>query len=150
MEQLVAIIAVMLVGPMVGVELSVALVVNPAADRLPREAAVQSRSTAAGSLGRFMPFWYALSLTATAVWAAVSWGQPGAWLGGVSAVLLALSVAMSIVLLVPINKQVASWPATGAPAEWRQLVHRWDRLHYARVAIILVAFALLAWGVVRY
>ncbi|WP_026818646.1 DUF1772 domain-containing protein [Arthrobacter castelli] len=147
MEQLVSVVALLLVGPMVGVELAVGLVVNPTADRLADEAAVQSRSTAAGSLGRMMPFWYAGSLAAAAVWTALSWGQPGAWLGGASAVLLAISVAMSIVLLVPINKRVANWATAGVPAEWKQQVRRWDRLHYGRVAIIAVALGLLVSGV---
>lgn len=149
MEQLSSMIAVFLVGPMVGVELSVGLVVNPAAGKLPSEAAVQLRSTTAGSLGRIMPFWYAASLIATMIWAAVSFGQPNAWVAGVSAVLLGISVAMSIALLVPINKRVATWLTAGVPADWKQQVLQWDRLHSARVGIILVAFAALAWSVLQ-
>lgn len=148
-EQLLSVIAVLLVGSMVGVELSVGLVVNPAAGKLPAEAGVLLRSTTAGSLGRIMPFWYAASLTATALWTAVSWGQPGVWSAGVSALLLATSVAMSIALLVPINKRVATWVRSEVPFDWKQQVLRWDRLHYARVAIILAAFGALVWGVLQ-
>jgi hypothetical protein len=43
---------------------------------------------------------------------------------------------------VPINNLSATWTADDRPGDWRQQQQRWDRLHYARVAIIVVAFVL--------
>ena len=59
-----------------------------------------------------------------------------------SAGLLVVSVVMSVTLLVPINNRVAAWTADHHPADWREQQKRWDRLHYARVAIIVAGFVL--------
>jgi len=59
-------------------------------------------------------------------------------------VLLAISVIMSIALLVPINNRSKIWTAESHPDDWREQQQRWDRLHYARVAIIVAAFVLVA------
>lgn len=57
--------------------------------------------------------------------------------------LLVASLVMSVVLLVPINSRVARWSEGGAPANWRHQVGRWDRFHYARLAILIASFILL-------
>ena len=49
---------------------------------------------------------------------------------------------MSITLLVPINNRSITWTADHHPADWREQQQRWDRLHYARVAIIVAGFVL--------
>src|SRR5947209_2441428 len=36
----------------------------------------------------------------------------------------------------------ATWTASDHPSDWREQQRRWDRLHYARVAIILTGFVL--------
>ncbi|WP_324608552.1 anthrone oxygenase family protein [Streptomyces sp. NRRL S-1448] len=56
--------------------------------------------------------------------------------------LLVLSVMMSILLLVPITSRVVAWSKEGVPAGWKQQVGRWDRFHYLRVAVIVLAFVL--------
>ncbi len=49
---------------------------------------------------------------------------------------------MSILLLVPITSRVVAWSKEGVPAGWKQQVGRWDRFHYLRVAVIVLAFVL--------
>ncbi|PRZ08363.1 uncharacterized protein DUF1772 [Isoptericola sp. CG 20/1183] len=146
MESL-SIIAVVVVGLMVGVELSVAFVMNPIFDRLPRDAGIAARSDGARMLGRVMPFWYigsvllvagtALSEPATAgpAWAAVA--------------LLLVSVVMSVALLVPINNRSKAWTPETAPADWRDQRSRWDRLHLVRLALIINAFVLVTVAATR-
>lgn len=57
---------------------------------------------------------------------------------------------MSVALLVPINSRSATWTADDHPGDWREQQQCWDRLHYARVAIIVAAFVLtLAAATVR-
>ena len=34
-------------------------------------------------------------------------------------------------------------PRTGRPADWKDQLNRWNRYHYARVTVIIAAFALL-------
>jgi hypothetical protein len=53
-----------------------------------------------------------------------------------------VSVVMSIALLVPINNRSGTWTADHHPYDWREQQQRWDRLHYARVAIIVTAFVM--------
>jgi uncharacterized membrane protein len=61
-----------------------------------------------------------------------------------AAALLIVSVLMSILVLVPINNRVKTWTDGSRPADWKEQMTRWDRWHYARVAVIIAAFACLA------
>ena len=135
------ILAVVVVGLMVGVEASVAFVVNPIVDRLPENAGVLARADGGRMLGRLMPFWYVGSLVLTVATGLVrSDDATAAW---IAAALLLVSVVMSIALLVPINNRSKTWTPSTAPADWREQIGRWDRLHVMRVVIIVAAFALL-------
>lgn len=58
MEQIVQILAVVITGPLVGVEFGVAAFLNPILGRLPDEAYRQARGTGSRILGTVMPFWY--------------------------------------------------------------------------------------------
>lgn len=129
---------------MVGVEFAVAFVVNPILLRLPVGASVTGRSAGARMLGRAMPFWYVGSLILVAALTALTWGTPTGTTALVAAVLLVLSVVMSVVLLVPINNRSITWTAESHPDDWREQQQRWDRLHVVRVAIIVAAFVLVA------
>ncbi|WP_411118194.1 anthrone oxygenase family protein [Streptomyces sp. 058-1L] len=135
--------ATVVVGVMVGVEFSVAFFVNPILDGLPGDNGLRGRTHGARLLGAVMPFWYIGSLVLVAVWAVAGWHHHGAGLVVTAAALLILSVAMSVLLLVPINNRVKTWTADGLPADWKQQMNRWDRFHYVRVAVIIAAFALL-------
>jgi Domain of unknown function (DUF1772) len=139
-----AIVAATVVGTMVGVEFAVAVFVNPILLRLPAGAALQARADGARVLGRVMPFWYVGSLLLTAGLAAATWGRSAAGAGAATAAaaLLAVSVVMSVALLVPIASRSATWTANDHPDDYREQTQRWDRLHYARVAIIIAAFVL--------
>lgn len=149
MEETLAVVTMVVIGSMVGVELAVAAVLNPIFDRLPNNGGVAARSDGARLLGRVMPFWYIGSILLAAGWviresAVQGWGQPRTLVIASAAALLVLSVGMSIILLVPVNSRIAQWSRAGAPEDWRQQVSRWDRLHYLRVGVIVTAFALLA------
>lgn len=144
MTLVLAVITATVVGLMVGVEFAVAFVINPIMLRLPAGAALSARADGGRMLGRAMPFWYIGSLILTGALAAVTWGTSTAAAALVAAVLLAISVLMSILLLVPINNRSATWTADDHPDDWREQHQRWDRLHYARVAIIVAAFVLVA------
>ncbi|WP_420596483.1 anthrone oxygenase family protein [Deinococcus sp.] len=143
MQQLFMVVTVVVVGLMVGVELSVAAFVNPGLGRLPDAACVAGRSDSARVLGRVMPFWYILSVVLVGWWAVQSWGRAQALLVTVVAALLVVSVVLSVALLEPINARVARWTAQSVPADWQQQVGKWDGLHYVRVGILVATFILL-------
>lgn len=138
-----AIVTTTVVGLMVGVEFCVAVFVNPILTRLPVGASIEAHADGGRVLGRVMPFWYVGSLLLTAGLAADTWGRLSSGAAIAAAALLAGSVVLSVTLLVPINNRSATWTATDHPADWREQHRRWDRLHYARVAIIVAAFVLV-------
>ncbi|MEU9294799.1 DUF1772 domain-containing protein [Streptomyces sp. NPDC048266] len=131
------------VGVMVGVEFSVAFVVNPILNALPEDSGQLGRAHGGRMLGAVMPVWYLTSLVLVAVWAVIGRHDNGTGLVVTAGGLLLLSVIMSILLLVPINNRSKTWTPENRPADWKQQSNRWDRLHYIRVAIIVAAFTLL-------
>jgi uncharacterized membrane protein len=131
------------VGVMVGVEFSVAFVINPILDRLPGDNGQLGRAHGGRMLGAVMPVWYITSLALVAVWAIAEWHHPGTGLVVTASALLILNVIMSILLLVPINNRGKTWTPEHRPADWKQQMNRWDRFHYVRIAVIIAAFALL-------
>ena len=137
-----AVITGTVVGVMVGVEFAVAVFVNPILLRLPAGPSLEARADGGRVLGRVMPFWYLGSLLLTAWLAAAKWGGPAGDAAVAAAGLLIVSVIMSVTLLVPINNRIITWTADNHPADWREQHQRWDRWHYARVAIIVAAFVL--------
>ena len=134
---------IVVVGVMVGVEFSVAFVINPILDGLPGDNGLHGRAHGGRMLGVLMPFWYVSSLVLSAVWAIAGWHHPGTGLVVIAAALLIVSVIMSLLLLVPINNRGKTWTPDDRPADWKQQMNRWDRFHYVRVAVLIAAFTLL-------
>ncbi|MEU3481467.1 DUF1772 domain-containing protein [Streptomyces sp. NPDC033754] len=131
------------VGVMVGVEFSVAFVINRILDALPEDSGQLGRAHGGRMLGAVMPVWYISSLVLVAVWAIAGWSDRGAGLVVTAGALLIVSVLMSVLLLVPINNRSKTWTPEDRPADWKEQGDRWDRYHYVRVAVIIGAFALL-------
>ncbi|WLQ39626.1 DUF1772 domain-containing protein [Streptomyces laculatispora] len=132
-----------IIGLMVGVEFSVAFVMNRIFNALPEDSGQLARAHGGRMLGALMPFWYIGSLVLSAVWAIAGWDRPGAGLVVIAAALLIVSVIMSLLLLVPINNRGKTWTPENRPADWKEQMNRWDRYHYVRVAVIVAAFAFL-------
>lgn len=143
MSSVLAVVTTTCVGLMVGVEFAVAFVLNPILLRLPADASLAGRAHGGRMLGRAMPFWYIGSLLLTVALAATTWGTPAATVALVAAGLLAMSVVLSVALLVPINNRSKTWTPQDHPADWREQQRRWDRLHHGRVGLIVAAFVLV-------
>ncbi|MFE3518313.1 anthrone oxygenase family protein [Streptomyces sp. NPDC059166] len=131
------------VGLMVGVELSVAFVMNRIFDALPEDGGQLARSHGGRMLGALMPFWYIGSVLLGAAWAVAGWSRPGAGFVVIAVALLIVSVIMSVLLLVPINNRGKTWTPENRPADWKEQTKRWDSYHYVRVAVIVAAFTFL-------
>ncbi|MEV4431276.1 DUF1772 domain-containing protein [Streptomyces sp. R-07] len=131
------------VGVLVGVEFSVAFVINRIFDALPEDSGQLGRAHGGRMLGAVMPFWYIGSLVLVVAWAAAAWHHPGTGLVVTAGALLIVSVLMSVLLLVPINNRSKTWTPDNRPADWKEQSNRWDRYHYARVAVLIAAFAVL-------
>lgn len=138
MERVLTIVALIITGPLVGIELGVAAVVNPLAAKLPDSGFRIVRRGGSRWLGLLMPFWYLGSLAALVAVAITS----RAGLVTAAVALMVVVVVLTVAVLVPINSRVARW-TTDADVD-RTLTGRWDRYHWLRVAILAVIFALLA------
>src|SRR5690349_15951215 len=114
------VLTTVVVGVMVGVEFSVAFVVNPILDALPEDSYILGRAHGGRMLGAVMPVWYITSLGLVAAWAVAGRQHQGTGLVVTSGALLALSVVMSILLLVPINNRSKTWTPDNRPADWKQ------------------------------
>ncbi|MCF0088716.1 MULTISPECIES: DUF1772 domain-containing protein [Streptomyces] len=136
------------VGLMVGVEFSVAFVMNRIFNALPEDSDQLARAHGGRMLGALMPFWYIGSLVLGAIWAVAGGDRSGAGLVVIAAALLIVSVIMSVLLLVPINNRSRTWTPENRPEDWKEQMNRWDRYHYARVAVIVAAFTLLVTALV--
>ncbi|MFF2146794.1 anthrone oxygenase family protein [Kitasatospora sp. NPDC058190] len=137
------VITTVVVGVMVGVEFSVAFVMNPIFNALPEDSNQLAHAHGGRMLGAVMPFWYIGSLVLAGIWAVAGWHHHGTGLVVTAAALLIVSVIMSILLLVPINNRNKNWTPENRPEDWKEQMNRWDRFHYVRVAVIIAAFALL-------
>ncbi|MCV7158911.1 DUF1772 domain-containing protein [Mycolicibacterium brisbanense] len=140
MEMIVQIVAVLVMGTLVGVEFGVAAFTNPIVERLPDDAYRQARATGGRILGTVMPFWY---FGAAALLVGVWWlGRSPLAIAAVA--VMGVTIALTVTTLVPINNRVTA-SVGGGPEDVpvRELAHRWDRLHWLRVALLAVGFALL-------
>ncbi|MFF0334567.1 anthrone oxygenase family protein [Streptomyces fimicarius] len=137
------IVTTVIVGLLVGVEFSVAFVINRILDALPDDSTQLGRSHGGRMLGAVMPFWYIGSMVLSAIWVIAGWGEEGIGLVVTAGGLLLVSVVMSILLLVPINNLGKTWTPENRPADWKEQMNRWDRYHYIRVAVLIAAFTLL-------
>ncbi|MFJ9908088.1 anthrone oxygenase family protein [Streptomyces sp. NPDC101152] len=137
------VVTTVLVGVMVGVEFSVLFVMNPILNALPEDSRQLGHAHGGRMLGAVMPVWYIGSLVLAGIWAIAGRHDHGTGLVVTAGALLLLSVIMSILLLVPINNRNKTWTPENRPADWKEQLHRWERWHYARVAVIIAAFALL-------
>ena len=137
MTKLIEIAALVLVGPLVGVEFGVAAFTNPIVAKLPDAAYRQVRSGGSRLVGAVMPFWY---IGALVVLLAEAVMFRNALVIG-AATLMAAAVLLSVTTLVPINNRIARWQ-TDADVS-RDLARRWDRLHWLRVALLAALWVLL-------
>ena len=55
------------------------------------------------------------------------------------------ALLLTVTVLVPINNRIGAWRSDNDVD--RDLAGRWDRLHWARVGILVAMFVLLAIGV---
>ena len=142
----VEIASIVVAGTMTGNEIAVAVFFHPRISRLEDAMHFRAAQTLASALGVAMPFWYGLTFLLTLgvpFVAHPTWSTPW-WLALASAGLYAIMIVYSVLLLVPINTQIARWQSNSPSADWRELRRRWDVLHAVRVGFLVVALTLLA------
>lgn len=141
MERVIAIVALVLTGPLVGVELGVAAFTNPLVAKLSDDAYRVFRSGGSRLLGALMPFWYIGTLVVLIAGAVLSHDV----LAVTAAALMGAALLLSVTVLVPINNRIGAWQSDNEVN--RDLASRWDRLHWVRVGLLVAMFIALAAGV---
>jgi uncharacterized membrane protein len=140
--------SLLLAGLLAGSELTSRLIVHPALWRLPHEAQVKAEKLIYRRFGSIDPF--LMTATVVVCFAAAANEDGGAaTLTFAAAGCLAVMLAMTLVLNMPINLAVFRWDEERSDAErWRRLRKRWDRIHTVRVLLDSAGFALVAAAVV--
>ncbi|PXW97666.1 DUF1772 domain-containing protein [Mycolicibacterium moriokaense] len=141
MERVIAIAALVLAGPLVGVELGVAAFTNPLVSKLPDEAYRLVRSGGSRLLGALMPFWYIGTFVVLIACAVLTRGV----LAIAAVALMGVAILLTVTVLVPINNRIAAWRSVDDVD--RDLAGRWDRLHWVRVGLLAAMFVAMAMGV---
>jgi hypothetical protein len=57
---------------------------------------------------------------------------------------------VTVLVNVPINREVQSWQPDAPPAEWKRLRDRWERFHSIRTLLVVSGFGLFAASVVFF
>jgi uncharacterized membrane protein len=86
------------------------------------------------------PFWNASVLVLFI--AAFLSGRSARWLFLTAAVLLALSLVVTVAVEVPMNRMIAHWDAATPPADWAAVRDKWLQFHLLRTLAGIAAFAL--------
>jgi uncharacterized membrane protein len=127
-----------------GNELAISMFVNPAIWRRDDQSLA---SELAGSLGQFMPFWYAFCLLLLGSEAYLRRHQAGHGLLLSAVALWIANIIYTVTTLVPINDRLASINAKHeVVSDWKQQSKRWDRHHRLRIFILLLSVVVFYLG----
>ncbi len=136
------ILAILSIGLMIGVEFTVSAFINPTLRRLAPEPQAKALSLFAAVLGAAMPFWYGLNLMLIIAEAVLRRHTSALTPFITAAGIWVFVIVVTIAILVPINNRIARLQTTALPADWQTAHRRWDTLHRARVALLLLAYVL--------
>jgi anthrone oxygenase-like protein len=150
MQEALDTLTILISCAMLGNEFAVAAFVHPSFSKLSESAHQQAAAKLAAILGRYMPFWYALTLLLAITGLAFRWHTAHQVNTGllVACALWLIAIVSSIIWLVPINNRIASG-TTQSPSLWLADRKRWDLLHRWRVLLLSIAAACLVVGVLH-
>ena len=145
LRQPVSLSAVLLVGLIAG------LLVGTAIDHhrlrvLDAAAWTSARQSIDAVFSKLLPWWWNITLLLLFFAAYLNQGR-ARWLFLSAGVLLLFGIVITVVIEVPINKQIASWTPATIPANWVDLRERWLSFHNVRSAAGVLAFACALVGV---
>jgi hypothetical protein len=132
---------------MTGVELCVAVYINPIFAQLPDSARNTAISLGAKKLGRAMPFWYVSGLLFLLMESAVRRHLPQVHLVWAASFIWAVVIVLTLIFLVPINNRVASASPSEFTEKLRQEHSLWNVLHKCRVVVLVLSVVMFLLGV---
>jgi uncharacterized membrane protein len=93
------------------------------------------------------PYWNVTALMLV-IAAFLSRGQVR-WLFAVAALLLIVSLVVTVRVEVPMNRSIATWDPNAPPANWAQVRDHWLAFHRLRTASGILAFVVATLGLTR-
>lgn len=87
-----------------------------------------------------MPPFFGLALIVTIAAAIVARGGLASW-GAV--VLLGITLAITVIVHLPLNKRIQSWSPASPDVDWMIVRQRWRRWNWVRCGLAVLAFALV-------
>lgn len=139
MTSLLSIVTTVCIGLLIGTELAVSIFINPVLAQLEDRARAKAISLFAARLGRAMPFWYGLSLLLLIIETIAERYTPGSTLLIAACVLWLAVIALSVLVLVPINNRMMRLEGESFSEEAQREHGRWNTLHHLRVIALVVA-----------
>lgn len=139
---------IVIIGLMVGNELTVSLFINPAMQQLEPGARAKAVSLFARSLGRVMPFWYSACLVLLIAETVLRKAQAAFAPLLTASILWAATILFSVLLLVPINNRMSALQPGDSP-QWVVEHQRWENLHRLRILLLVVAMILVVHSLLR-
>ncbi len=140
----VSVLAVVLVGLIAGLLVGTAIE-QKTLEVLDGPAWITARHSTDAVFSRVLPWWW--NSTLLLLFFAAYLNRGGArWMFLVGGLLLLAGIVVTLVVEVPINKQVAAWQVGAMPAEWAALRDRWWRFHVVRSGMGVVGFVFAVCG----
>ncbi len=134
---------VTMTGLLAGNELGTLIGFHPALRALPLRSQIEAEQALTARLGRIMPFYMTGTVIAAVAAAVDRRGGQGARLAGAAAGASLLTLVITLLGNVPLNKRTVGYPTDGGAVDWATIRRRWERLHLARVALDVASFTAL-------
>ena len=96
------------------------------------------------TFGAVMPGFLAVTMLALVAASVVAASPAATWAFGVAVALLAVALAITVVVHLPINRFIQSADPAAVAAEWDEQRRRWRQWNLARCALAVLAFACIA------
>lgn len=136
--------ALSLSGLLAGNELGTLIGLHPALRALPLRTQIEAEQALTGHLMRIMPVYTTATFVAASAAAIDRAGKPGFRAALTAAGAIASMLAITGLGNIPLNQRTMRYSVDGDALGWRDIRHRWERLHTARVLLDLAAFGCLA------
>ena len=141
------VLSIVSIGLLIGAEFSVSAFINPILSKLEPIAEARATSLFAQNLGRIMPFWYGMNLLLMIVEGLIHRNDAGVSWIAVAPILWVITIAFTLLVLVPINNRIAAMNPNGYSDELKQEHAKWDMLHRWRVLTLSLAFVSMLIGI---
>jgi uncharacterized membrane protein len=137
---------------LVGNEFAVGVFINPSFSRLPDVSQAFAARETARIYGKVMPFWTIINflLCALLTFLIADRYSTQWWSYLAATILFACVNVFSVLFPVPINNKIASWDPNDLPSDWRELRRRFDKYHFVRIVLLLIAYVCLVFGTISH